>query len=262
MFDFVTKKPEIYITWLILAVLLISAFLFFAWLFAGRRRKNSPLSSPTLSQRRILMGLCAFIIAMEIYKFIALLRGDGVVSGVIGHGNFPFQLCSMALYFFPFVAFCKDENRLAKFIKPFAFALGIVMGGFTLLYPANVLLIDRPWFAYGFMSARPISLIYHSSMVAFSLYMVQSKIYKPRMKDVWKGITVLLAAAVPAIILNAVVPGADYFLLGKGYGVPLADKLIAIWKPLYIAIMLAVYSAGITIAIVIASLVNRTKKKL
>ncbi len=167
-----------------------------------------------------LRGICLALILVEFIKYIVILRGDGIKSGSIGHGLFPFHLCSMGLYLFPFVAFGK--SKFSEFLKPAAFVIGLLGGLLTLLYPSNVLDVSTLWLAKSGFNFPLISFVYHTIMIDFAIYMIVSKNYSMKAIDALKAIAVILVLASVAIILNSLIPGADYFLIGKGYGSPLA----------------------------------------
>ena len=166
-----------------------------------------------------LRGLALFLLFTEFVKYIMTLHGDGVSSGSIGIALFPFQLCHMPLFLFPFVAFGK--SKFSQFLKPGAFIIGMLAGTLTLLYPSNVLDASIGWLDNGGLNFPSISFIYHGTMIVFAIYMLVSKVYKFKASDSLKALAVLCSLAAVAITLNAIIPGADFFMLGSGVGNPL-----------------------------------------
>lgn len=189
----------------------------------------------------VLRLTIAFMWLMEVLKFVILLR----TYGNIPLGEFPFALCSMPLYLFPFVAFGK--SKFSDYLKPSAFIVGLLAGAITLLYPSNVLGGAYPWFSFSEALFPLRSFVYHTVMILFAINMLLSGVYKMKKGDLVKAIVVLLTLATIAITLNSLIPNADFFMLGMGYGSPFAF-LRDISPFLYIAVM-------ITLALFIISLV-------
>ena len=195
----------------------------------------------TSANKRLILQLTILAMwGLEIFKFIILLR----TYGNIPLGEFPYALCSTPLYLFPFVAFGK--SKFAEFLKPSAFVVGLLAGTITLLYPSNVLGDTSSWFSFTQELFPLRSFIYHTIMILFAINMLLSGIYRPKKGDLVKAIVVLLVLASIAIILNALIPNADFFMLGMGYGSPFAF-LIDISKVLYIAVMVGIALIVITL---------------
>jgi len=180
----------------------------------------------------ILRLTIAFMWLIEVLKFVILLR----TYGNIPLGEFPFALCSMPLYLFPFVAFGK--SKFSDYLKPSAFIVGLLAGAITLLYPSNVLGGAYPWFSFSEALFPLRSFVYHTVMILFAVNMLISGVYKIKKGDLVKAIVVLLTLATIAITLNSLIPNADFFMLGMGYGSPFVF-LRDISPLLYIAVMIA-----------------------
>ncbi|MDY0214332.1 MAG: YwaF family protein [Bacilli bacterium] len=181
-----------------------------------------------------------FMWLLEIIKFVILLR----VYGNIPLGEFPYALCSTPLYLFPFVAFGK--SKFSEFLKPSAFVVGLLAGAISLLYPSNILGDTSSWFSFSQEMFPLRSFVYHTVMILFSVNMLLSGNYRPKKGDLFKAISVLLVLAAIAVLLNALIPNADFFMLGMGYGSPFAF-LMDISKALYILVMVAIALFIITI---------------
>jgi hypothetical protein len=193
-----------------------------------------------------------------------MLRGDGIESGSIGPATFPLQICSLSLYLFPFVAFGRKDSRASRFLFAAAFSTGMMGGVITVLYPANVLAVNDPWLIPGFMDLSLISVLFHTTMLCFVIYMLVSKIYSPKADDTWKAIVVFLGCAAVAVLLNFTTPGADFMLLGRGKGVPLAAAIQESGRFVYVLVMLAVYSFLLTLCFsgqIAAAVINKIRRK-
>jgi len=189
-------------------------------------------------KRLVLKIIACSMIFLEFVKFINILRNGGDGLGKIGSGEFPFLLCSMPLYLFPMVAFSK--GKLGDFVAPAAFIIGAIAGGISLAYPAAILKVCEPWFYPDRLSFSIISLPFHTIMVVFAGYMVQSKVYRLKAGDWWKALSLMFSLAAIAIVLNALIPGADFFMLGPGVGNPISALIPVIGHAGYVAVMLIV----------------------
>ena len=204
---------------------------FFVGMYFANKKMNMD------KRRLVLQILACTMLALEFVKYINILSNGGLGNGKITPGEFPFLLCSMPLYLYPMVAFSK--GKLGQFVSPAAFILGMMGGAIALAYPSAILEVGQPWFLPDRLSFSIISFPYHTLMVMFAGYMLQSKIFKFRIGDLWKAYVVTLGLATIAIILNIVIPTADFFMLGHGLGNPLGFLIDAAGLPVYILVMLS-----------------------
>lgn len=235
-----------------LAMMLAYAAVFFTVGIILAKRKSD------LPKIWFLRGTALFMILLELLKFILLFRTEGHISA----GNFPFALCSMPLYLYPFVAFGK--SKFSENLKPAAFVIGLLAGSITIIYPSNVLWVDTPWFANGGYNLAMLSFLYHTTMILFAVYMLVSKNYKMKAFDSVKAFGTLVVLATVAIILNSVIPNADYFMLGKGYGSPFQFIIEKAGLPVYILVMILLGLIVITLLYsyhIIKAIIDRNKKK-
>lgn len=180
----------------------------------------------------VLKGTSLFLIFIEIIKYMILLREYGNIP----IGEFPMHFCNMPLLLFPWVSFGK--SKFAEFLKPAAFMMGLFAGVIALVYPSNILGENYPWFSYTDEYLFPFrSFLFHTVMIMFSSYMLLSGEYKIKRHDTWRALVVMLVCAGIGKIFNWFIPGADYFMLGMGYGSPL-NFLMPISKALYILAMM------------------------
>ena len=203
----------------------------------------NPKLTKEKGRKYVLRTIACVMVGLEFCKMVFILSGYGQASGIITYGQFPFHLCSMPLVLYPLVAFGKE--RTSRIFAPAAFIIGIVAGSITLIYPSNVLFgspgnSDVSWWTDYGINFPMHSFIYHSLMVAFAGYMIQSKIYKIRAFDFVFASGVMLSLASVAMIMNAIIPNADYFMLGHGYGMPTQFIIESAGLPVYIITMLSI----------------------
>jgi hypothetical protein len=161
----------------------------------------------------ILRGSIISLWFLEFVKYTLLL----VTDGHIGYGNFPLALCSIPLYVFGVAVF--GRTKIVSFAKATSFFL-FLPGLLTLVYPSNVLYENIPWSYNYFLNFSMISFVYHSIMVFFGLYIVISKFYVPKGLDFLKVFVVMIAFVILSVIMNALVDGASFMMLGVPYGMP------------------------------------------
>ncbi|MDR2867716.1 MAG: YwaF family protein [Acholeplasmatales bacterium] len=176
-----------------------------------------------------LRGLIISLWTLEFVKYVMLLAQDGH----IGYGNFPLQLCSIPLYVFGVAVF--GRTKAVSFAKATSFFL-FLPGLITIIYPSNVLFAEVPWSENYFLNFSMISFVYHSIMIFFGLYIITSGFYKPKGLDFVKIILVMGGFAVLSILLNNLIDGASYMMLGVPYGMP------ALFADLYYNVNPAVYA--------------------
>jgi len=182
----------------------------------------------------VLRGTSLFLIFIEIIKYMILLREYGHIP----MGEFPMHFCNMPLLLFPWVSFGK--SKFAEYLKPAAFMMGLFAGMIALAYPSNILGGDYPWFSYTDEYLFPFrSFLFHTIMIMFSGYMLISGEYNIKRYDTWRSLSVMIVCAGVGMTFNWFIPGADFFMLGIGYGSPL-NFLMPISKALYILAMMGV----------------------
>ena len=194
--------------------------------------------NPKLSREKgrtyVLRSIAGTMIFLEFCKMVFALATEGGITKEL----FPWQLCSMPLLLFPLVAFGGEKMR--KIFCPPAFIIGMLAGTIVLFYPANVLDTSIPWFENGGINLPMHSFIYHTLMIVFAGYMIQSKVYRIRAWDFLYAAGIMLSMALVAICLNTIIPGADYFLLGKGTGLLPPEVLEKIGTSLFAFLFICV----------------------
>lgn len=205
-------------------------------------------------KRLVLQITYGVLFSIEFLKYILLLRNYGNIP----LGEFPFPLCSMPLFLFPIVAWGK--TKFTESFKPAVFLIGLLAGMITIFYPSNILGADYSYFSSAEMYFPLRSFVYHTIMIMFSVYMLVSGIYKFKKNDYFKALIVVYSLALVAIILNKLIPGADFFMLGKAYGSPFAF-LIDINYWFYIFVMLLIASVLITAVFLPNEIIVRRKQR-
>ena len=213
---------EKHLSGLLMMVLLLIAYFVPLVLLRNKMSQNAKIW--------VLRGTILFLLLIEFIKFIILLREYGNIP----MGEFPMHLCNMPLYLFPFVAFGK--SKFAEYLKPASFVIGMLAGVIAIVYPSNILGGDYPWFSYEEYLFPLRSFVFHTVMIMFSGNMLLSGVYQFKHKDLARAIIVMFTLAGVAMTFNAFIPGADYFMLGMGYGNPFSF-LMETSKVLYIGFM-------------------------
>lgn len=218
--------------------------------------------------KRVIRYTCYFMWAWEIVKTVRMINFDDF--GPVGHYPVwmaPFHICSMGLYAYLIVG-AKKDSKLAKWVKPFAYAVLMIVTSIILTIPASsgILGTTDNW-ELCFDNILPYqSWLYHGSLLFVSLYMVLSGFYRPCWRDIYRAAAVLVFVAAFAQGLNFLFDGsgADFMTLRYGNGNPL--KFLLTSNPALYYIILSAVSIGgtalvITITIGIRALVEHIKAK-
>ena len=87
--------------------------------------------------KAVIRYTCYFMWAWEIIKTIRMVNYDDY--GPVGHYPIwmaPFHICSMGLYAYLIVG-SKRENKLEKWVRPFAYAVLMIVTSIILIIPAS-----------------------------------------------------------------------------------------------------------------------------
>lgn len=166
--------------------------------------------------KNVIISIAIFLLLLELGKIIYYVNENG--SYPIGH--LPFHLCSLPLYLYPLLAWCKND-KVKEFIKPAAFS-GVLFGGVVaLVYPINIIGDNLTW-AINKENLLPyVSFVYHGLMIFAAIYLVKSGVYQYKVTDVRNAIIIMLEFALIAIIVNFIL-NEDFMLLNEGTGSPVA----------------------------------------
>lgn len=213
--------------------------------------------------RKVILGASIFIWAWEAVKTIYIFNSPAyTAAGAYSAYMLPFHICSMALYAYP--AIVSRHRRLADFVKPFAFAVTLLVTSILLVVPDFAgILGNLPDWRFVSDNILPFqSFCYHGTLLFVPLYMVLSGFYRPRLRDIGKAAAVLFATAAFAVMMNKLLQGAtDFMTLEHGWGNPF-NYLIADRYWLYLLILSAIAVGGSAITLGIAELICRfTRKK-
>lgn len=208
--------------------------------------------------KKVIIGAVIFMWLWEFVKTIYIFNSPDYGGFALYTASMlPFHICSMALYTYPMIA--SRHDKLANFVKPFAFSLTLIVTTILLIVPDFAgILGDIPNWTLVHDNILPFqSFSYHGTLLFVPLYMVLSGFYRPRITDIWKSIIVLFAVATVAFTLNKLLQGAsDFMLLEHGWGNPF-NNLIDDQYWLYLIILTAVSIGGSAITLGIAQGIDR-----
>ena len=212
--------------------------------------------------RKVILGASLFIWGWEFIKTIFIFNSPAYGSaGVYTAYMLPFHICSMALYAYPVVA--SRHHKLAEFVKPFAFAVTLLVTSILLVVPDFAgILGNLPDWSLVHDNILPFqSFSYHGTLLFVPLYMVLSGFYRPRLKDIGKATVVFAATAVFAVMMNKLLKGAtDFMTLEHGWGNPF-NYLIADRYWLYILVLAGITVSGTAITLGVAELIGILSRK-
>ncbi len=219
--------------------------------------------------RAVIRYTCYFMWAWEIVKTVRIINYPDY--GPVGHYPVwlaPFHICSMGLYAYLIIG-AKKPGKLAEWVKPFAYAVLMIVTSIILVMPASsgVLGPVADW-SFCFDNLLPYqSWLYHGSLLFVSLYMAFSGFYRPKWSDIPKGAAVLAVTAAFSQGLNYLFDGsgADFMTLRNGRGNPFAYLLDGPTPALYYLLLSTVAIGGmaliIAITIGIRALIDESRRK-
>ena len=94
--------------------------------------------------KRVIRYTCYFMWAWEIVKTVRMINFDDF--GPVGHYPVwmaPFHICSMGLYAYLIVG-AKKDSKLAKWVRPFAYAVLMIVTSIILTIPASSGILGTP----------------------------------------------------------------------------------------------------------------------
>ena len=174
----------LHIVYLILSPTLV---ILFAWLL----RKSSE------RQNKIILVSCGvFLILTEIYKhlfyFYIVHNGESYPMWI-----FPWQLCSIPMYFLPFAPFIKNRTIQSTFYN-FLFAFSGLGGIMMHFEPSGAFNIDH-------IALTMHSLIWHSTLLFVMFYLAMSNRAARSKRDYLLGLGLFFITASIAELLNGIV---------------------------------------------------------
>ena len=132
----------------------------------------------------------AMLIGIEIFKQIFKF----VANGHFDFNDIPFQFCSVPMYFAFIVPFIKSEKIKEAFLK-FLASYGFLAGLAVMAYPSTV-------FNTSYIVITIHTMIWHSSMVVMGLYLIVSRGYGKRFKELIPPFIVFMCVVSFAVIAN------------------------------------------------------------
>lgn len=160
------------------------AVIFAAWKLRKLGEKGS----------RILLFSCGlFLLVTEIYKqlFYFFYLGHGTYQW----GVFPFQMCSVPMYFLLIGPFLKN-GPVRRGMYHFMMIYNLLGGASAYFEPSGMV--------YPYLSLTLHSFLWHLSLVFVGLYLGLSDRTEKRMRDFGSASVTLLALCVAAFVLNLV----------------------------------------------------------
>ena len=214
--------------------------------------------------RSVIRYTCYFMWAWEIIKTIRMINyPDYGPVGMYPLWMAPFHICSMGLYAYLIIG-SKKDSKLAEWVKPFGYAVMMVVTSIILTIPASSGILG-PVDHWGFVFDNILpyqSWLYHGCLLFVPLYMVLSGFYRPTWRDIYKGAAILATVAIFAQTLNYVLEGsgADFMTLRYGNGNPLAF-LLKDAPALYYILLTAASMGGMALVIAITIGIQALLKK-
>ena len=218
--------------------------------------------------RAVIRYTCYFMWAWEIVKTVRMINyEDYGPVGTYPLWMAPFHICSMGLYAYLVVG-SKHPGKLDEWVKPFAYAVLMIVTSIILIIPGSAGLLGtvEDWSFQFHNLLLYQTWLYHGSLLFVSFYMVLSGFYRPKWSDIYKGATVLAVVAAGAQCLNYLFEGsgADYMTLRYGRGNPFAFLLES--SPIsYYALLTVVAMGGMALVLIITmgiiALVDKAKSK-
>ncbi len=212
--------------------------------------------------RKVILGASLFIWGWEFVKTIYIINSpDYGGVGLYTASMLPLHICSMALYAYPVIA--SRHHKLAEFVKPFAFAVTLLVTSILLVVPDFAgILGNLPNWSLVHDNIMPFqSFSYHGTLLFVPLYMVLSGFYRPRLKDIGKATVVFAATAVFAVMMNKLFKGStDFMTLEHGWGNPF-NYLIADRYWLYILVLAGITVSGTALTLGVAELIGKFKRR-
>ncbi len=182
------------------------------------------------AQRTLKVSAIALLL-LELFKYTFAM----ITRGRLSKSLFPFNLCSYFLYTIPIVAFGKGKMR--AFVMPFTYTVGIVASLLVFIYPSTVLGSARFWIPVEGDLLPYQSFLYHGLMLFSAVFLVRSKIYKPRVRDIPKVLIMLIGMATMSGAINIFLE-TDYMFLRTASGNPFQFLLTEYNYLAYISTML------------------------
>lgn len=145
-----------------------------------------------------------FMPCLEMFKIIWETYYDIKLGHGFNYGGLlPLYTCSMFMYVLPFAAFAKNE-KIQNVAYAFLTTISI-FGGLTNFYLLPILHSYPIWTCAVF-----ISLFYHFMMSFTGLFLLATKTYTLKLKDIVVG-------WIPVLIFSLIVLPISYYLQNKGY---------------------------------------------
>ncbi|OQC11465.1 MAG: Integral membrane protein (intg_mem_TP0381) [Tenericutes bacterium ADurb.Bin087] len=170
------------------------------------------------------------LVALEIFKIIWNIVNYGISAASLNR-FIPLYYCSILLYAFVIVAFCKGKVQKAAY--SWIMYGGLASGLAFLIYPSSSLLF-YPF--YHFLCLH--SILFHMNFILIGFLIFRHELYIPSVKDFWSFVIFSLVFMILAVIINKIA-GTNLMFFEKPLAIGPFEK-INDWSPLFFQLLMFV----------------------
>ncbi len=129
---------------------------------------------------------------------------DKVIGGVLGAGFLPFHLCSLLIFVFFYLCFCKNETH-KELLKSFLVPVALLGATIAMLIPTSGVNFLKPY-AYQ-------CFVYHSGIFWYALYLLITKQVKLDLRAYARNMAVLVGLIFSMLWVNSALQqyGTNFF---------------------------------------------------
>ena len=138
----------------------------------------------------VILSIGIFLVIFELFKQIFIYS----IEGEYNWSDFPFQFCSIPMYFALSTLFLKKEKYKEEVYK-FLASFGLLAGLAVMIYPLTV-------FHTEYMFILIHTMMWHSLMVVMGVYLVVARGYGKKIKELLFPSFLFVSVMVVAIICN------------------------------------------------------------
>lgn len=177
----------------ILPLIISFIFIFLFVFFCTKKYKNETEDKKLKPIRIVFWSL----IILEVLKIFYLIAQNGYLDP----SRYPFVFCSLVMYAYPL--FCFKKNKFSNVAMAFC-----VLPCFVVY----LMFVAVQWqYSMGLIQAH--SYYYHGAMMAVSIYLMTSKLYKFKLKDFYSIFLCLGGYILFAVVLSLFI-GGDISIFG------------------------------------------------
>ena len=201
---------------------------------------------------KFIFAIGIMLIVSEIYKQVFYTLDAGHYQWYA----FPFQFCSVPMYF-AFIAPLVKNEKVKDAIYKFLASFGLVAGLAVMLYPDSC-------FSTSYITILIHTMLWHSSMVVMGVYLIFSRGYGKSLKEIIPAFIIFSGIVILALVANLIayevyfgdpvknIHNDKFFLLyiSPYYETPLpilSDIKNVVEFPIFFILYLVVFLTGIAI---------------